>query len=135
MKQNTFKWLSYSLILLASFSCKKQKGVLDDFPRGKFDFVYLLNSNTNYDTIMGEVSGPYAYSGYYSFIIRQEVSMNKLLKGFIVGDYNSIINERFLAQPNTSSTITYEEHDSYHLLVHFASGDTLSGSLILTRKE
>ena len=135
MKQNIFKSLSCSLILLVSFSCKKQKGVLDDFPLGRFNFVYVLNSNTNYDTITGEVSGPYSYTGNYSFVVRQELSMDKLLKSFRVGNYNSIINERFLAQPNTSSTIDYEEHDSDYLLVRFTSGDTLTGSLTLTRKE
>ena|GEM_PF-2481174 len=136
MKQNTFKLLSCSLILLIFLSCKKQKGVLDDFPPGRFDFVYVLNQNTNQDTIVGELSGPYLYSStYYAFEVRQELSMDKSLKDFSVGTYKKINGGHFAAQVNTSSTITYEDHNSDHLVVHFASGDTLSGSLTLTRKE
>ncbi|WP_343747851.1 hypothetical protein [Fluviicola sp.] len=135
MKQNTLRSLSFSLILLFSFSCKKEKGALYDFPPGRFEFVYVLNTNTNQDTIIGELSGPYLYSSNYSFMVRQELLMDKSLKIFKVGTYKSINNGIFKAQVNTGATIDYEDHDSDHLMIHFASGDTLSGSLTLTRKE
>lgn len=135
MSHNILKWLSGSLILLIFLSCKKQKGVLDDFVPGRFDFVYVLNNSSNQDTIIGELSGPYVKSSYYIFEVRQELSMDKSLKAFSVGNYKKIIDNTFKAQVNTGSTITYEDHNSDHLLVRFASGDTLSGSLTLTRKE
>ena len=135
MKRNILKWLSGSLILLSVLSCKKQKGVLDDFPPGRFDFVYILNNNTNQDTITGELSGPYVFSSSYVFEVRQELSIDKSLKSFSVGSYKKINNGYFIAQVNTSSTITYEDHNSDYLLVRFEAGDSLSGSLTLTRKE
>jgi hypothetical protein len=135
MSHNILKWLSGSLILLSILSCKKQKGVLDDFPPGRFDFVYILNNNSNQDTINGELSGPYVKSTYYIFEVRQELSMDKSLKAFSIGSYKKVIDGHFAAQVNTDATITYEDHDSDHLVVRFASGDTLSGSLSLTRKE
>lgn len=135
MKQNTLRSLSFSLILLSILSCKKQKGVLDDFHPGRFDFVYVLNTSSNQDTITGELSGPYVYASIYIFEVRQELSMDKSLKAFSVGNYKKIIGGHFSGQVNTDATIDYEDHDSDHLSVHFESGDTLSGSLILTRKE
>lgn len=134
MKQNTLRSLSFSLILLFSFSCKKEKGALYDFPPGRFDFVYVLNNNSNQDTIIGELSGPYV-SSTYTFIVRQELLMDKQLKSFTVGSPKGIVNGYFLAQVNTSANIDYEDHNSDHLQVHFESGSTLSGSLTLTRKE
>ena len=134
MKQNELKWLSFSLILLFSFSCKKEKGVLYNLPPGRFDFVYVLNNNANHDTITGELSGPYV-SSTYTFIVRQELLMDKQLKTFTVGSSKGIVNGYFLAQVNTSATIIYEDHNSDHLLVRFESGSSLSGSLTLTRKE
>ncbi|MNJ86645.1 hypothetical protein D3C87_41490 [compost metagenome] len=137
MKQNILRSLSFSfsLILLISFSCKKEKGALDDFPPGRFDFVYILNTDANQDTVTGEVSGPYVQTGKYYFRIKQELSIDKLLKSFSVGTYKKINNERFYAQVNTSSTIIYEKHDADNLLIRFDSGNNLSGSLTLTRKE
>ena len=135
MKQNILKWLSCSLILLIILSCKKEKGALDDLPPGRFDFVYVLNNNTNHDTITGELTGPYTRSSVYFFTVRQELLMDKSLKAFTVGAYKKIVNNTFAAQVNIGGTISYEDHDSDHLLVHFESGDTLSGSLTLTRKE
>ena len=135
MKQSTLKSVSFSLILLVAFSCKKEKGVLDDFPPGRFDFVYVLKNNANQDTIMGELSGPYLSSSYYILQVRQELSMDKSLKSFNIGNYKKITSSRFSAQVNIGGIITYEEHDSDNLIVYFASGDTLSGSLSLTRKE
>ncbi|MNY06463.1 hypothetical protein D3C86_1392210 [compost metagenome] len=135
MSSSILKWLSGSLILLIILSCKKQKGVLDDFPPGRFDFVYILNNSSNKDTIIGELSGPYLYSSNYRFIVRQELLTDKSLKSFTVGTYKSINNGYFAAQVNIDGTITYEDHDSDHLLVRFEAGDTLSGSLSLARKE
>jgi hypothetical protein len=66
MKQNIFKLLSCSLILLFALSCKKEKKglrVLDGFPSGKFDFVWVWNQNGVPDTVTGEVSGPYPAGG------------------------------------------------------------------------
>ncbi len=117
------------------FSCKKEKGILDDLSPGRFDFVYVLNNNSNQDTITGELSGPYVKSSYYILEVRQELSMDKSLKAFNVGTYKKMINSRFAAQVNIGGNITYEDHNTDHLLVHFESGDTLSGSLTLTRKE
>ena len=108
---------------------------MDDFPPGRFDFVYILNNNTNQDTITGELSGPYVFSSSYVFEVRQELSIDKSLKSFSVGSYKKINNGYFIAQVNTSSTITYEDHNSDYLLVRFEAGDSLSGSLTLTRKE
>jgi hypothetical protein len=135
MKQNILKWLSCSLILLIIPSCKKEKGALDDLPPGRFDFVYVLNNNSNQDTIIGELSGPYVKSSYYILEVRQELLMDKSLKAFNIGTYKKIINSTFSAQVNISGAINYEDHDSDHLLLHFESGNTLSGSLTLTRKE
>ena len=92
MKQNTLKWLSCSLILLVSFSCKKEKGALEDLSPGRFDFVYLLNNNANQDTITGELSGPYIETSRYFFMVRQELSMDKSLKGFKVGTFKRFIH-------------------------------------------
>ena len=61
--------------------------------------------------------------------------MDKSLKDFSVGAYRKINGGYFKAQVNTSSTITYEDHDSDYLSVRFEAGDSLSGSLTLTRKE
>ncbi|MNE56453.1 hypothetical protein D3C80_1513590 [compost metagenome] len=61
--------------------------------------------------------------------------MDKSLKLFIVGTYKSVYNGYFLAQANTDATIIYEHHNSDYLQVNFDSGNNLSGSLTLTRKE
>lgn len=135
MKQNILRSLSFSLILLFSFSCKKEKGALDDFPPGKFDFVYVLNNNSNQDTITGELTGPYVKSAYYILEIRQELSMDKSLKAFNIGTYKKITSSRFAAQVNIGGNIIYEDHNTDYLQVKFESGDTLSGSVTLTRKE
>lgn len=135
MKQNILRSLSFSLILLFSFSCRKEKGVLEDLSPGRFDFVYILNNSSNQDTITGELSGPYIKSGLYIFRVRQELSMDKQLKAFNAGTYKKIISTRFSAQVNIGGNITYEDHNSDYLHVTFESGDTLSGSLNLTRKE
>ncbi len=141
MKQNTLKWLSCSLILLFILSCKKQKGALDDFDSGRFDFVCIWNKNGVQDTATGEVSGPYSQSPYYYFRVKQELGGISALKDFEVGSYSKMVNESFYSAGLLiiHSKITYEEHDSDHLLVHFqsleTSSDTLNGTFKLIRKE
>lgn len=150
MKQNILKWLSCSLILLVVLSCrKKEKGALDDFNSGRFDFVCIWNKNGIEDTLTGEVSGPDATSeSQYYFMVRQELGSS--VKGFGVGNYSGMVNGLFSTiglwslSGNISfpppglwmrGKITYEEHDSDHLWVNYQSGDTLSGTFKLTRIE
>ncbi|MNU89644.1 hypothetical protein D3C71_794890 [compost metagenome] len=141
MKQNTFKSLSFSLILLFILSCKKEKGVLDDFDSGRFDFVCIWNKNGVQDTVIGEVSGPDASSPSYYFMVKQELGTINSLKDFKVGNYSQMVNGPFYAPGLLiiHSEVTYEEHDADHLLVHFqslnTSSDTLNGTFKLTRKE
>ncbi len=134
MKKYQLHTLIICILIVFLFSCKKKKGVLDDFPPGRFHFVYVLKNNANYDTITGELTGPYG-SAYYTLKVRQELSMDKQLKGFNIGAYKKMTGSRFSAQVNIDGVITYEDHTSDYLLVHFESGDTLFGSLTLTRKE
>ena len=140
MKQSILKWLSISLILLVVFSCKKQKGILDDFDSGRFDFVCVWEKNGIKDTVTGEVSGPYSQSPYYYFRVKQELGGISSLKDFEVGSYSRMLNETFRSQGlYILGKISYEEHDDNHFLVHFGSSDissdTLNGTFTLTRKE
>ncbi|MDR0803161.1 hypothetical protein [Fluviicola sp.] len=144
MKQSILKWLSCSLILLIALSCrKKEKGALDDFDSGIFDFVCTWNTNGVQDTATGEVSGPDASSPYYYFMVRQKLGGISSLKNFSVGSYSKMIDESFYAPGLLiDAKITYEEHDADHLLVHFLNDGTLpsgaspvSGTFQLTRKE
>ncbi|MDR0803231.1 hypothetical protein [Fluviicola sp.] len=155
MKQPILKWLSCSLILLFALSCrKKQKGALDDFDSGRFDFVCIWNTNGVQDTATGEVSGPYTFSQRYYFMVKQELGTT--MKSFGVGGYSGIVNSSFSSQGLWSLSgnipfpppglwiggiITYEEHDSDHLLVYFDrenEADTtinkISGTFKLIRK-
>lgn len=140
MKQNTLKWLSFSLILLSVLSCKKQKGILDNMDSGRFDFICVWEKNGVKDTVTGEVSGPYSQSPYYYFRVKQELGGISSLKDFEVGSYSRMINETFRSQGLLIlGKISDEEHDGDHLWVHFESSDissdTLSGTFTLTRKE
>ena len=58
LKIKDIKRLKYSSILvLFLFSCKKkQKGFFDDFPPGKFDFVWISDQNGVKDTLTGKSS-------------------------------------------------------------------------------
>ncbi|MDR0803229.1 hypothetical protein [Fluviicola sp.] len=145
MKQSTLKWLSCSLILLVAISCrKKEKGVLDDFDSGIFDFACIWNKNGVQDTATGEVSGPDASAATsYYFNVRQKLGGINSLKDFQVGDFKKMVGGPFYAPGLLiSAKITYEEHDADHLLVHFLNDGTLpsgaspvSGTFQLTRKE
>lgn len=136
MKQNTLKWLSYSLILLFALSCKKKKGELDDFDSGRFDFVCIWNKDGVQNTVTGEVSGPYLQSMEYYFRVKQELSTINSLKEFRVGTYNAMTNTSFRAQAlYITASITSAEHDPDNLFVSFESGSTLNGTFKLTRKQ
>lgn len=150
MKQNTRKWLILSFVILLILpSCKKKKGVLDDFDSGRFDFVCIWNKNGIQDTLTGEVTGPYTHSMKYYFTVRQ--APEAPVKSFWIGGYEGMMDGQFSSQglwslsgnisyPPAglwiSGKITYEEHDSDHLMVSFQSkNDTISGLFKLTRKQ
>lgn len=137
MKQNTLKLLSCSLLVLFSFSCKKKKGVLDDFDSGRFDFVCIWNKDGVQDTVTGEVSGPYLQSMEYYFRVKQELGAINSLKSFRVGTYNAMPNTSFRAQAlYINASITSAEHDSDNLMVGFQSGsNSVIGTFKLTRKQ
>ncbi len=141
MSHNILKWLSGSLILLTILSCKKQKGILDDFDSGRFDFVCIWEKNGVKDTVIGEVSGPDASTPSYYFMVKQELGTIPSLKDFKIGNYAEIVNGPFYSPGLLilHSKVTYEEHDKDHLLVYFesldTSSDTLNGTFKLTRKE
>ena len=136
MKQNTLKCLSCSLILLLILSCKKEKGVLDDFTPGKFDFVCIWNKNGIQDTVTGEVSGPYLQAMNYYFRVKQELGTVNFLKSFEVGSYKGMTNTPFYSLAlSISASITSSDHDSDNLFVSFQSGSTLNGTYKLTRKQ
>jgi hypothetical protein len=136
MKQNTFKWLSCSLILLIVLSCKKQKGVLDDFDSGQFDFVCIWEKNGVKDTVTGEISGPYLQSLYYYFRVKQELGGISSLKEFKVGTYKGMTNTNFYAPAlYIDAIITTSDHNSDNLFVSFESGSILSGTFKLTRNQ
>ena len=135
MKQNILKWLSGSLILLVTLSCKKQKGALDDFDSGRFDFVCIWNTNGVQDTVTGEVSGPYLQSLNYYFRVKQELGGISSLKEFKVGTYKGMTNTNFYAPAlYIDASITSSDHDSDNLWVTYESGSSLSGTFKLTRK-
>lgn len=141
MKQNTLKLLSGSLILLVALSCKKEKGILDDFDSGRFDFVCIWNHNGLQDTTTGEVSGPDGSTPNYYFMVKQELNTINSLKDFKVGYYSKMIDQPFFAPGLLiSAKISYEEHDSDHFLIHFQNdnpsvGELGNGTFTLTRKE
>ncbi|MNU89642.1 hypothetical protein D3C71_794870 [compost metagenome] len=132
MKQNILKSLSFSLILLFSFSCKKEKGALDDLPPGRFDYVCIWNKNGIQDTLIGELSGPYLQGGHYNFKTKSELEFPNVV--FRLFDFENF--RRFnVVGLNLDASITSCEHDSDHLWVNFQKGDTISGSFTLTRKQ
>lgn len=136
MKQNTLKWLSCSLILLSIFSCKKQKGILDDMDSGRFDFVCIRNENGVMDTVTGEVSGPYLQSMNYYFRVKQELDALSSLKTFKVGTYQGMTNTNFYTSAlYIDASIISSDHDSDNLFVSFESGTALNGTFKLTRKH
>jgi hypothetical protein len=117
-------------------SCKKQKGILDDFDSGRFDFVCIWDKNGIQDTVTGEVSGPYLRSMEYFFHVKKEIGDSNSLKTFQVGSYSEMAGSWFYAQGILiDSKITYEEHDADNLEVYFQDNSTLIGFFKLTRKE
>ena len=132
MKQNTLKLLSCSLILLVALSCKKKKGVLDDFDSGRFDFVCIWEKNGIHDTLIGEASGPYIQGNYY-FRVRQELDSENSFFQLIGPSDNSSLSLFYADGISLNAPIIDSEHDSDHLLVKFQSS-TLVGSLNLIRK-
>ncbi len=134
MKQNIFKYLSYSLVLLFLLSCKKEKGALDDFDPGKFDYICIWKKNNNADTLVGEVSGPYIQGGSYIFRVKKELINTN--NSFSIGRPSKSNPTLFSAQAlPESAPVTFSEHDLDHLWVNFQKGDSLIGSFVLTRKE
>ena len=136
MRQHILKWLSFSLILLAALSCKKKKGVLDDFNPGRFDFVCIWEKNGAKDTVTGEVSGPYLQSMNYYFRVKQELDALNSLKTFKVGTYQGMTNTNFYTSAlYIDASIISSDHDSDNLFVSFESGTALNGTFKLTRKH
>lgn len=136
MRQHILKWLSFSLILLAALSCKKKKGVLDDFNPGRFDFVCIWEKNGAKDTVTGEVSGPYLQSMNYYFRVKQELDALSSLKTFKVGTYQGMTNNNFYTSAlYIDASIISSDHDSDNLFVSFESGTALNGTFKLTRKH
>ena len=132
MKQNTFKWLSYSLLLFFSFSCQKEKGELSDFPRGRFNFVFSWKLNGIDETINGEVSGPFLTQGNYIFQIRPQVNLESTT--IRLSSVSDIFRISLLSSDITAN-VTSIDHDSDNLNVQYQSGDTLSGFFKLIRIE
>lgn len=136
MKQNTLKLLSCSLILMIIFSCKKEKGALDELDSGRFDFVCIWEKNGVKDTVTGEVSGPYLQSMNYYFRVKKEIGDINSLREFKVGTYKGMTNTNFYAPAlYIDASITSSENDADNLFVGFESGNVLSGTFRLTRKQ
>ena len=134
MKQNTLKCLSCSLLLLITISCKKKEsGILQDLNTGKFDFICTWQKNEVFDTVKGEVSGPYI-QGYYIFRVRRELNSRNSFFKLISPSNRSSLTTFDVQELNLYAPITHSEHDSDHLAVDFQS-NTMSGSFKLTRKE
>ena len=145
--------IPFIVICFLMSGCKKEKGALDDFDSGRFDFVCIWNKNGVQDTITGEVTGPYTHSMSYYFTVRQEPETP--VKSFWVGGYEGIVDNHFssnglwsmsgnISWPPAglwiSGKISYEEHDSDYLLIYFQSKDAsdtinaMNGLFKLTRK-
>lgn len=124
------KLLSCSILLVIAISCKKKAvGLFEDFPPGKFDFVWTTNHNGINDTLAGEVSGPYPIQTDYFFTKRLTNGDDNL--SFSLDSKNirlTINNLHFDAK------ITNFLKEENYLIVDFNKQDTLIGSLNLTRK-
>jgi hypothetical protein len=138
MKQSIFKLLSCSLILLFALSCKKEKKglrVLDGFPPGKFDFVWVWNQNGVPDTITGEVSGPYPSSGGNYHFRRQLVS-GEDEPDFILGGNGATFYTFYLEFSSIyDANITSYDITKDKLFLSFEKGNTVTGIFSLTRKQ
>ena len=137
MKQHTFKWLSYSLLVLLLISCnKKDKGFFDDFPPGKFDIIWISDLNGIKDTILGEVSGPFPVGTSYSF--RRRFIQGENQTGFSLNARSNgitIDNVSYYKYPDLINTkIVNSVINDNNLFLSLNSGDTLIGTINLIRK-
>ena len=67
MKQNTFKWLSYSLLVFFVCACSK-KDPIARWEKGSYDMIHIITlANGNKDTIHCVVYGPVEEKGQYTF--------------------------------------------------------------------
>lgn len=133
MKQNTFKWLNCSLILLIALSCKKEKGALDNLAPGRFNYVCIWNKNGVQDTLVGILSGPYLQAGNYEFRVKK--SLENTNNYFKILGYKTLTNFNVPESPIVDAApIIYSDHDSDNLLINFQSS-TMNGSFKLTRKQ
>lgn len=117
-------------------SCKKEKGALDELDSGRFDFVCIWEKNGVQDTVKGEVSGPYLQSMNYYFRVKKAIGDINSLREFKVGTYKGMTNTNFYAPAlYIDASITSSENDADNLFVGFESGNVLSGTFRLTRKQ
>ncbi len=127
------KWLSCSLVVLSVYACKKFKGPLDDFKPGIFNYTLIWKNNNIYDTLTGEVFGPY---NYYIFKVRK--TLQNTNSTFNIqpssGDYPASF---FSPTPPLyiDAPISYMEHDENHLWILLREKDEYLGKFELTRKE
>jgi hypothetical protein len=137
MKQSIFKLLSCSIILLFALSCKKkQKGFFDGFPPGKFDVVWIFDQNGTKDTLSGEFSGPYPVGTNYGF--RRQLALGENRPGFALdarlGD--KISNVSYYWYPHLiDAKIVNSQVNKNNMFISYNSGDTLTGTINLTRKQ
>ncbi|MDR0801705.1 hypothetical protein [Fluviicola sp.] len=139
MKQSIFKLLSCSLILLFALSCKKKKGwaggFFDGFPPGKFDAVWIFDQNGTKDTLSGEFSGPYPIGTGYNFI--HQLVPNELI-GFSLNSRSGgrIDNVTYYWYPHLiNAKIVNSQVNKNNMFISYNSGDTLTGTINLTRKQ
>jgi hypothetical protein len=133
MKQHILNWLSFSIIILLLFSCKKKsKGVLGDFPPGKFDFVWAWNQNGTNHTVTGEVSGPYPLGGDYSF--RRKLILGENEPDFELHGNNTTFYNFSLEQSIYNARVVSYDITTNSLFLSFERGDTLTGTFNLIRK-
>jgi hypothetical protein len=141
MKRSIFKLLSCSIILLFALSCKKNKGLaggfFDGFPPGKFDVVWIFDQNGTKDTLSGEFSGPYPVAGpIYGF--RRRPVLGENLPGFALMPRSGerINNISYYWYPHLiDAKIVNSQVDKNNLFISYNSGDTLTGTINLTRKQ
>lgn len=136
MRQRMLNWLRLSsFLVLPLFSCKKkEKRVFDDFPPGKFDFIWIWDVNGTKDTLVGEVSGPYPIGDDYFFRRYLKLGEDKL--AFEVQTYDNVELKKFgIQKPFVHVGHVINSQISHNkLIINYMSGDTLIGSYNLTRK-
>ncbi|MDR0801703.1 hypothetical protein [Fluviicola sp.] len=141
MKQSIFKLLSCSLILLFALSCKKKKALAGDlfngFPPGKFDVIWIFDQNGIKDTLSGEFSGPYPSAAInYIFIRRPALGENRFGFSLNTRSGGKIDNVTYYWYPySIDAKIVNSQVDKNNLFISYNSGDTLTGTINLTRKQ